>query len=80
MKFQIILRNEIPGNNNLFKVTGTFIFVLKQTQITKQNKTLASFHYIMNPCIFGTYTYSKSVAYLEPWNILKFDWNTSVHI
>ena len=45
---QIILRNEIPGNNNLFKVTYTLIFVLKLTTDYKikkiKNPTLTSFH------------------------------------
>ena len=35
--------------------------------------TLASFQYIMNPGMLGTQQYSSSVAYLEPWNIQKFD-------
>ena len=59
---EIILRNEIPGNNNLFKAIDTLIFVLKQIpnykKKKKKNPTLTSFHYIMNPCTFGTQIYS----------------------
>ena len=35
--------------------------------------TLPQAHYIMSPGIFGTQTYSQSVAYSETWNIQKFD-------
>ena len=38
---QIILRNQIPGNNNLFRVSDTFTFVLKQTPNYKKKKTNA---------------------------------------
>ena len=37
--------------------------------------TLNFFHYIMNPGMLGTHTYSKSMAYSEPWNIQKSDSN-----
>ena len=35
--------------------------------------TLSQAHYIMNPGIFGTQTYSLFMKYSEPWNIQKFD-------
>ena len=35
---EIILRNEIPGNNNLFKAIDTLIFVLKQIPNYKKKK------------------------------------------
>ena len=55
---QIIIRYEISGNNNLFKVTDTLIFVLKQTLKYKKNSNtnVFSLHYeplhIRNPDIF----------------------------
>ena len=36
--WQIILRNEIVKNNNLFKVTGTLIFELKRAANCKKKK------------------------------------------
>ena len=83
---QIILRNEIQGSNSVFKVTSTLnkvwlIFVLKGIPTEKNSISKTSvacsntyfFHYIMNPGILGTQTYSKSMAYSEPWNIQKTD-------
>ena len=35
--------------------------------------TLNFFHYIMNPGMLGTQTYSKFMPYSEPWNIQKSD-------
>ena len=58
--WQIILRNEIVKNNNLFKVTGTLIFELKRAANYKKKRipTLMFFYYIMNPGIFRTQAYS----------------------
>ena len=59
---EIILRNEIPGNNNLFKAIDTLIFVLKQIpnyrkkKKEKSNTNVFSLHHeplhIRNPDIF----------------------------
>ena len=78
--WQIILRNEIVKNNNLFKVTGTLIFELKRAANCKKKKNSNAnvflLHYepwhIQNPGIFiirdifKTLKYSKVRRYLHP--------------
>ena len=51
-RLQIILRNEIPGNNNLFKVTDTLHIRNPDIFITRG--------------IFGALEYSKVPRYLRP--------------
>ena len=50
---QIIIKKQIPGNKNLFKVTNTLIFALGRTpnykKKKKKNQTLTSFHYVVKP-------------------------------
>ena len=55
----MILRNEIPGNNNLLKVTDTYnkvwlIVALKGTPDYKNKSNFNVFSLIMNSGIFGT--------------------------
>ena len=44
----------------------------RKIKLKKQLKKL-QIQFIMNPGIFGTQTYSQSVAYSEPCNIQKFE-------
>ena len=65
----LILRNKLPGNSNLFKVTDTLIFVLKGTPNYKRKLTtnVFSLHYeplhIRNQDIFIICGIFKTLEY-----------------
>ena len=85
---QIILRNEILGSNNVFKVKNTLnkvwlIFILKgipiekssisKTNVACSNTKLFSLYY--EPWHTRNPYIFKIMAYSEPWNIQKSDGN-----